>query len=230
MKKLVTILLAFLPFIWVMVSSLAIIDMDERTRVLIRWFCWIFFIFFCLFEGLKGPIKKYLYNHKAKKLKYEWIWLVRKTTVFNIGKRHVKTQDDSYDLYRLESKDDGWNVYRSDEFYMYHEWRTLNDMIKEHNWIIYDLRNKDAAIQQLTNSIKELEMELANNPWFFKKGKIRVDISYLKEFLAIAEEWPVKPCIVCNGVRVYVWDSIDVYVSPEDPKLYYFDLDFTKEK
>lgn len=220
MKKIVKILVVFSVFIWIAVLPIT----AEYRKLLILLLFAIPFIKFCLFD----PIKKLLHDRKAKKLKYERTWILKKTKIFNIGKRHVSTQDDSYDLYRLESKDEAWNIYRSDDFLDYREGRTLNDMIKEHNWIIYDLRNKDAATQQITNRIKELDMEF-NDAWFFKQVKLRWDISWLEQFLAIAKEGPVKPCIVCYGKRVYVWDSIDVYVSPEDPKLYYFDLDFTKE-
>ena len=228
MKKTVIIMLVvILVFIWI--SVIPIIFTDKIAKLLM----WLLFLAFFIWFVLFGLVKELLHNRKEKKLKYEKTWILKKTKIFNIGKEYVRINDDSHDYshdyYRLESKDEDWNIYRSDNFANYHEWRTLNDMIKKHNWTIYDLRNKDAAIEQLTNDIKQLDMEY-DNAWFFKQEKVRWNIACLEQFLAIAKEWPVKPYIVCNGKRVSVWDSIDVYVSPEDSELYYFDLDFTKEK
>ena len=63
-------------------------------------------------------VSSYLRKRKAKKLKYEWTWIVKKTKVSDAGERYVSWDEDSswYYLYRLESKDDNWNVYKSDEF------------------------------------------------------------------------------------------------------------------
>ena len=52
----------------------------------------------------------------------------------------------------------------------------------------------------------------------------------MKKYIDMANEWPVDPYLMCNGHKVSVWDIIDVFVDPGNPELYYFDLDFTKEK
>ena len=52
----------------------------------------------------------------------------------------------------------------------------------------------------------------------------------MKNYLDMANEWPITPYLVCNGHKISVWDSIDVFVNPDKPSQYYFDLDFTKEK
>ena len=51
----------------------------------------------------------------------------------------------------------------------------------------------------------------------------------LKDYLNIANEWPITPYLICNGHKISVWDPVDVFVNPDNPKEYYFDLDFTKE-
>lgn len=177
-------------------------------------------------------VSSYLRRRKAKKLKYEWTWIVKKTKVSDVGERYVSWDEDSswYYLYRLESKDDNWNVYKSDEFKdAEHWWRTLEEMVKKYDGEVYDLWNKDVAIRQINNNIQRLEMELSNDPWFFKKRELKKDIEAMKNYIDIANEWPVDPYLVVNWHKISVWDPIDVYIDPENPNLYYFDLDFTKQ-
>lgn len=177
-------------------------------------------------------IKKYLRKRKINKLKYEWEWVMKKTTVSAVRERYVSWNDDSswYYLYRLESKDENWNVYSSEEFKnAEHWWRSIEDMKKKYDWVIYDLSDKDNAIKQVNDNINRLEMELQNNPWFFRKMSLKQDIKAMKNYLDIANEWPITPYLICNGHKISVWDSIDVFVNPDKPEEYYFDLDFTKE-
>ena len=174
-----------------------------------------------------------LYRRRIKKLKYEWTWVMKKTNVSAVGERYVSWGEDSswYYLYRLESKDEAWNTYCSKEFKNAdHGWRTLEEMVKKYDGVTYDLRNKDEALRQVNDNIHRLEMELQNDPWFFKKRSLKRDIEAMKKYIDIANEWPITPYLVVNWHKVSVWDPIDVYVNPEKPSQYYFDLDFTKEK
>lgn len=178
-------------------------------------------------------IKKYLRKRKIKKLKYEWIWSIKKSVVSAVRERYVRWDEDSswYYLYRLEATDENWNSYCSEEFKnAEHGWRTLEEMVKKYDWVTYDLWNKDEAIRQVNDNIQRLEMELQNNPWFFKKLWLKKDIKAMKNYLDIANEWPITPYLVCNGHKVSVWDTVDVFVDPENPKSYYVDLEFSNEK
>lgn len=156
-----------------------------------------------------------------------------KTTVSAVRERYVSWDEDSswYYLYRLESKDESGNVYNSEEFKnAKHGWRTLEEMKKKYDGVIYDLWDKDNAIKQVSDNIHRLELELQNDPWFFKKMSLKQDLKAMKNYLDMANEWPITPYLVCNGHKISVWDSIDVFVNPDKPSQYYFDLDFTKEK
>jgi len=177
-------------------------------------------------------LKNYLHKRKAKKLKYEWTWIVKKTKVFAVKENYVSWDEDSswYYVYRLESKDETWNIYRSEDFKnAEHGWRTAEEMKKKYDGVVYDLADKDNAIRQVNDNIQRLEMELSNDPWFFKKMWLKKDIEAMKKYIEIVDEWPINPYLVCNGYKVSVWDSIDVFIDPENPSLYYFDLDFTKQ-
>jgi len=188
---------------------------------------WIMLVF--LYLG----VLDYLRYRGAKKLKYEWTWIMKKTTVSTVGEKYVSWDGDSswYYLYRLEAKDDAGNIYRSKEFKnAEHWWRTLEEMVKKYDWVVYDLWNKEVVIRQINNNIQRLEMELSNDPWFFRSMSLKTDIAAMKDYIKIANEWPVNPYLICNGHKLSVWDSVDVYVSPEDSELYYFDLDFTQEQ
>ena len=185
---------------------------------------WILIIFLYLW------VLDYLRNRRAKKLKYNWKWIIKKTKVFKVWERY-ESLDDWYYLYRLESKDDTGNVYISKEFKdADHWWRTLEEMKVKYEGVTYDLSDKDNAIKQLNDNLHRLEMELQNYPWFFKKRELKKDIEAMKKYIDISNEWPINPYLICNCHKVSVWDSVDVFVDPENPNLYYFDLDFTKEK
>jgi len=175
----------------------------------------------------------YLRRSRAKKLKYEWIWIMKKTKVFAVREKYISWDEDSswYYLYRLESKDETGNIYKSGDFKdAEHGWRTVEEMKKRYDGVVYDLADKDNAIRQINANIQRLEMELSNDPWFFKKMWLKKDIEAMKKYIEIVDEWPINPYLVCNGYKVSVWDSIDVFIDPENPGLYYFDLDFTKQK
>lgn len=189
----------------------------------------------CIFGGIIILILliRYLRKRRLKKLKYEWEWVMKKTTVSAVRERYVSWDEDSswYYLYRLESKDESGNVYNSEEFKnTKHGWRTLEEMKKKYDGVIYDLWDKDNAIKQVSDNIHRLELELQNDPWFFKKMSLKQDLKAMKNYLDMANEWPITPYLVCNGHKISVWDSIDVFVNPDKPSQYYFDLDFTKEK
>ena len=206
--------------------------MDNRSMLLEELKLYMPFILLVLAVLLFRWIKKYLRKRKINKLKYEWEWVMKKTTVSAVRERYVSWNDDSswYYLYRLESKDENWNVYSSEEFKnAEHWWRSIEDMKKKYDWVIYDLSDKDNAIKQVNDNINRLEMELQNNPWFFRKMSLKQDIKAMKNYLDIANEWPITPYLICNGHKISVWDSIDVFVNPDKPEEYYFDLDFTKE-
>lgn len=173
----------------------------------------------------------FLYERK-KKLKYEWTWILKKTKVSVVGERYVSWDEDSswYYLSRLELKDETWNIYKSECFKdIEHGWRTEEEMKKKYDGIIYDLADKDNAIKQLNDNLYRLEMELQDNPWFFKKMWLKKDIKIMKKYIDIANEWPITPYLVINWHKISVWDSIDVFVNPDKPSEYYVDLDFTKQ-
>lgn len=175
----------------------------------------------------------FLYERKKKKLKYEWTWILKKTKVSVVGERYVSWDEDSswYYLSRLELKDETWNIYKSECFKdIEHGWRTEEEMKKKYDGIIYDLADKDNAIKQLNDNLYRLEMELQDNPWFFKKMWLKKDIKAMKKYIDIANEWPITPYLVLNWHKISVWDSIDVFVNPDKPSEYYVDLDFTKDK
>lgn len=178
-------------------------------------------------------ILKYLDKRKVRKLKNEWIMKV--ATVSAVKECYIEWDKDKNSLwhyeYRLEAKDESWKVYCSDLFKnVKHGWRTLKQMKVKYNGVTYDLSDKDNAIKQLTNNIQRLEAEFLKDPWFFKKMGLKIDIKELKEYIEIAKEWPVIPYLIRNGHKISVWDYVNVFVNPNKPKEYYFDLDFTKEK
>ena len=189
-------------------------------------------LFFLLFVWIFAfiLIKQYIHKSKAKKLKYEWTWVIKKTKVSAVKEKYIPEKSSWwYYLYWLESKDESWNTYKSESFKdAEHGWRTPEEMKVIYDGVIYDLWNKE-VISQLNDTIKWLEIELSNNSWFFRNRELKKDIESMKHYIEIANEWPITPYLFCNWHKISVWDTVDVFVDPENPKLYYFDLDFTKE-
>jgi len=204
--------------------------MEDFSFTDIIWYVvvgWILLIFIYIF------VWDYLRKRKAKKLKYEWNWIVKRLKILSVKESYFSWDEDSswYYLYRLEVKDETWNVYKSEYFKdAEHGWRTVEEMKVKYDGVTYDLSDKDNAIKQLNDNLNRLEMELSNDPWLFKKIWLKQDINAMKKYIEIAKEWPINPYLVCNGHKISVWDTVDVFVDPENPNLYYFDLDFTKEK
>ena len=178
-------------------------------------------------------VRKYLHDSRLKKLKYEWLWVMKKTKVVTIWQRYVKwvRRGSWYYEYWLESEDEIGNIYRSETIEnARHGWRGAEEMVKKYDGVVYDLCNKEVAIKQIEDNIQRLEMELGSNPWFFKKRKLKKEMETMVDYLDIAEEWPIAEFLRFNGHKVSVWDNIDVFVNLDKPEEYYFDLDFTKEK
>ena len=186
------------------------------------------FLFISIFAFIL--IKQYIHKRKTKNLKYKWTWIVKKTKVSAIREGYDGDSSVNY-VYQLESKDESWNLYRSDGFKnVEHGWHTLEEMKVKYDGVVYDLSDKDSAIRQLNDNINRLEDELKNNPWILKKVELGNGIRTMKNYIKMANEWLVTPYLIINGHKVSVWDSIDVYVNPDEPTQYYFDLDFTKQK
>jgi len=178
-------------------------------------------------------IRKYLHDSKLKKLKYEWLWVMKKTKVVTIWHRYVKwdSRYSPFYAYRLESVDENGNIYKSKEFeYVNHWWRSLEEMVKKYDGVFYDLWNKEVAIKQIEDNIQHLEIELKSNPWFLRKRKLKKEMETMIDYLDIADEGPIAEFLILNGHKVSLWDNIDVFVNLDKPEEYYFDLDFTKEK
>ena len=159
--------------------------------------------------------------------------MLKKTKIFDIWQMYHSWDEDSswYTEYWLLSKDDSWTVYKSNSYRdLEHGWRTLLDMKRKYNWVDYDLSNKDIATRQVNDRISYLESEISNSPWMFKKIGLKNELSTMKEYLDIINEWPINPYVVIRKHKISVWDMVDVYVDPMNLNNYYFDLDFTKEK
>ena len=170
---------------------------------------------------------------RLKSLKLEWTWELKKAKICWVKKEYHRSNSDNWSqtYYYLEAEDEQWNKYRSKVFpNVRHWWRSESEMIKFYNWKEYNLAKKDTAIKQLNEEILYTQLEIDNDPGIFKKLKLKFDLKVLKEYLRIAEEWAIPPYLEINHHRVSVWDTIDIYINPDNPKEYYFDLDFTDER
>lgn len=199
---------------------------DELIIILIP--CWAIIMIVLILSFIKSKKEREL-----KALKYEWTWILKKLKISKIRKIHHSWTENrsSYTEFWLEAEDNEWNIYRSKSYRDLKDgWRTEKEMIKIHNSKEYDLTKKETAIKELTEEINIIESELNNDPWIFKKLKLKYELTILNSYLRLAEEWLITPYIIINNNKITEWDIVDIYVNPDNIKQYYFDLDFAKEK
>ena len=195
--------------------------------LLILWtYIWCFFTFF----------RTWILKVFAKrKLKDNWLWIVKSAFVSDI-KRYKHKNDDwwSYVAYYLVLNDSVNNIYLSKDLW---NWKLFTDnkaqleSIYKKYGFEFDQSNKGSVLSNINNEIMTLESE-KNEAGLFKKPKYIYDLSCLNDEKEIVENWyhgwyfEFK-----NWKRVYVWDEIKVYVDPEDKEYYYVDVDdFLRKK
>ena len=222
----------FLPLIFLSIFFITIFfDKDDNTWI------WII-LFFSLFSWICCFIwiKMYINDMKIKKLK-----TYKKTGKWTIKKLKITSIENYYDTWDSENKWFNWyyleakeqdtiycsNAFEGGIFY----WTSLEELKKiyKYYWFEYNDKNKNNVLRVIENEIAKNESE-AQYDWFLKGFSKKMDVNIEKNWLDTVKKWYIVPHIEINWHKISVWDTIDVYIDPDDEKNYWMDIDFLFDK
>ena len=172
---------------------------------------------------------------KAKKLKRTGEWILKKVTVTSIEHYETSWDDNSrwFSWYYVEAKE--WDmIYCSDAYSKWRRWWTPIPILKElyrSYWFEYDENetHKQDVLREYDKRVSEKEFD-AENGWFFKKLAAKWSLFFTKWQREIIEKWYEPAYREVNWHRITVWDTVDVYIDPDDEKNYWMDIDFLFDK
>lgn len=168
---------------------------------------------------------------KAKNFKKTGWWILKKVKITSIEHYENSWNDNSkwFSWYYAEAKE--WDmIYCSDAYSKWHRWWTPISILKEiyrSYWYEYDENetHKQDVLREYDKQIAEKKFE-AENGWFFKKLIAKWWLFFTKWQREIIEKWYEPPYREVDWKRITVWDTIDVYIDPDDEKNYWMDIDF----
>ena len=167
---------------------------------------------------------------RAKNLKPNWMWMVKKLKVSEICKAKVSSNRGwNFNVICVKVKD--WaTVYYS---LWYLKWKILwtseSDLKKIYSshWFIYDeKRSQEKDLLNLFDSeISKVEYSIQNS-WLIEKLVLKKNLADLIKEKWIIESWNIPQYWEVNNNKVSVWDSVDVYIDSNNPNIYRVDIDF----
>ena len=168
---------------------------------------------------------------KVRKFKKTGWWIIKKVKITSIEHYESSWDDNSkwFSWYYAEAKN--WDmIYCSDAYSKWHIGWTPILMLKEiyHSyWFEYDENetHKQDVLREYDKRTAEKQYE-AETGWFFKKLTAKWLLFLTKGQKEIIEKWYEPPYREVNWHRIKVWDTVDVYIDPEDEKTYRMDIDF----
>ena len=179
--------------------------------------------------------KKEAKMDRAKGLKITGWWILKNVTVTSIEHYETSWDDDSswFSWYYVEARE--WDmVYCSDAYSKWRRWWTSISILKElyrSYWFEYDENetHKQDVLREYDKRVSEKEFD-AENGWFFKKLIAKWWLFFSKWEREKIEKWYEPAYREVNWHRITVWDTVDVYIDPDDEKNYWMDIDFLFDK
>lgn len=178
-------------------------------------------------------LKDLLKINNTKKLKKIWWWIVKKIQISSI-ERYQSYKRNWLNWYYLEAKD-GDEIYFSDGIQKWEiEWVYLNpnlSKIYKKYWYEYDKNetHKQDVLNEISKHKNGKKYE-TQNWWFLKNLMLKWEKLFKKDEKEIVEKWYQHPYLIVNWRKISVWDVVDIYINPENPKYYRMDIDFIFEK
>ena len=172
---------------------------------------------------------------KAKNLKRNWMWIIKKLKVNEIAKVKVSNNNRGKDFIAYSVKTTDWDIvyYSTAHTKWKISWVSQSDLEKIYNayWFVYD--EKQSQQKDLLNfldwEISKTEYDIQNS-WLFKKIKLKRILKNLKNGRQTIETWYMPQLWEVNWNKISVWDTIDVYIDPDDSDIYWVDIDFLFDK
>jgi hypothetical protein len=201
---------------------------------------WIDLIFVLLVSStfLIIWITMYIHTSKiynAKKLKKNWKGFIKKIKISSIERYKTEFNRDSFDWYYLQAID--WDfIYCSDGINKNKVEEVLlnSDLASIYVSYWYEYDDKETYKKEVLNEIdKEInESEHEAQKWrLLQRISAKEDLSNIYHRKKLIETWYQTPYLaVVNWHKVSVWDTVDVYIDPDDEKNYWMDIDFLFNK
>lgn len=221
------------PIVWSLASELNLWNGSQNTlfsKVL------LIFAIICFWNAMfiaNKMLREMLKIDKAKKLKKSWWWTIKKIQISSI--EYFQSHKKGWLVwYYLEAKD-GEKIYLSDGIEKIKvEWEYLNpdfDKIYKKYWYEYDENetHKQDVLKEIDKRKAEEEYDI-QNWWLLKKLTIKWKSLFSKDEKKIVETWYQTPYLEVNWHKVSVWDTVDIYIDPNDEKNYRMDIDFLFDK
>ena len=235
-------IIIWILFIWAWILAILHIEDDERRIGLLVGWIWLLFTILCCKALIKSIKKRKIKKHKDRMTcviatvsrfdRFEVsrttrnVWPQLSIGNMSFGKTEVNIQ---YAYYFTATK---WDTeYESDDF------SEKKAKIVGFNWniwelfslyhIMYNPASREANLETIKRAIEELEIEI-QNAGFLKKPVLQAKLAQLSEIKANLEVW--DPYMEINGHSVKIWDTVNVYIDPENPESYWVDTDYLYNK
>jgi hypothetical protein len=221
----------FIPIAYILIPIIAIIPMyldykngefeEDFVAVSIFFAILIIYWIFLLKEAIK--IKR------IKDIKYNWWWIVKKVKVTSIWKTKIKNGSSYKVIYYIEAKDGEMRYISNGSTKWVLLWTSMQELelLYAKYWFTFDEqeRQKDALLKKIGELIAEKEYEIENSLLISKiaKGKQLWNLEVDKK---IVSNWYIPTYWQIDENKVTVWDIVDVYIDPDNPKRYRVDTDF----
>ena len=171
---------------------------------------------------------------KAKNLKYDWMWIVKRLKIAEITKARVdRNKGGSFDVICVKANDWAISYYSTGHLKWEISGVSQSDLreIYKYHWFIYDEKQsqKKDLLSYFDWEISKTEYEMQNS-WFFKRIKLEKNLQKLIKERQTIETWYIPQYWEVNGNRISVWDNVDVYIDSNNPNIYLVDIDFLFDK
>ena len=196
----------FIPFLFIIVTT---------------WF-WIYML------------KAWLKLKRAKNLKHNWMWIIKKLKVSEICKAKVSgNRWWSFNVICVKVEDWATSYYSPAYLKWKISWTSESDLKKiySEHWFVYDENQsqKKDLLNWLEWEISKMDYDIKNS-WIIKWLKLNKNMGKLINEKWIVESWSVPQYWEVNYNKISVWDSVDVYIDPNNPEIYWVDIDFLFEE
>jgi len=196
----------FIPFLFIIVTT---------------WF-WIYML------------KAWLKLKRAKNLKHNWMWTIKKLKVSEICKAKVSgNRWWSFNVICVKVKDWATSYYSLAYLKWKISWTSESDLKKiySEHWFVYDENQsqKKDLLNWLEWEISKMDYDIKNS-WIIKWLKLNKDLDKLIKEKWVIESWNIPQYWEVNWNKISVWDTVDVYIDPNNPEIYWVDIDFLFDK
>jgi len=227
-------------FLWIAYFIMALIisasiyfELIENSGYIYEFIPILFFIIVLIWFWIY-MLKAWLKLKKAKNLKHNWMWIIKKLKVSEICKAKVSgNRWWSFNVICVKVEDWATSYYSLAYLKWKISWTSESDLKKiySEHWFVYDENQyqKKDLLNWLEWEISKMDYDIKNS-WIIKWLKLNKDLDKLIKEKWIIESWNISQYREVEWNKVSVGDSVDVYVDPNNPDIYWVDIDFLFEE